>query len=83
MEELFKMWRIYLMAEGGEDDNLQIYFYSKHSSGVLVCFELMVDKSEHTLTLNTKCESQSIANMYNRYIEEFLTLNDITQWSIK
>ena len=79
MEELFKMWRIYLMAEGGDEETLQIYLYSKHQSGAVVCFELVVDKGEHSLVVNVKSQSEGLGRLYCQYVEEFLTLNDIIQ----
>ena len=51
--QLFKLWRVNLIASGTEDNTIKMYFYAKVES--VACMELEVNLDVGTLTLMTKC----------------------------
>jgi hypothetical protein len=77
VEELFKMWRLFVMASADEDNGavLKFYMYTKHSRGGFVCIELQMDKKQKLLTLTTKAAQENLAISLNNYIKEFMEVN--------
>lgn len=56
VEELFKMWRLFVMASADEEDGaiLKFYMYAKHVRGGFICIEVQIDKKQKQLSLTTK-----------------------------
>lgn len=78
VEELFKMWRLFVMASADEENGtvLKFYMYTKHTRGGFVCIEVQMDKKQKLLTLTTKAAHENLAISVNNYIKEFMEVNE-------
>jgi hypothetical protein len=77
VEELFKMWRLFVMASADEENGtvLKFYMFTKHTRGGFVCIEVQMDKKK-LLTLTTKAVHGNLAISVNNYIKEFMEVNE-------
>ena len=63
MEELFRLWRVYTIASGEEDNNMKTYLYAKQAKkdneqSHVGLMEFEVQKGNKIMTLTTKCEDE-------------------------
>ena len=78
VEELFKMWRLNVMASADDEDGniLKFYMYAKHNRGGFICIELQIDKKQKQISLMTKASHENLAISANNYIKDFLAVNE-------
>ncbi len=72
MEEKLKIYRVYCLAEGEQDDEYKSYNYSQYLDDQFVLSEVTANRDMGTVTLVVKSRSDELSAFYAKYLERAL-----------
>lgn len=72
LEEKFRVFRVYCLAEGEQDEEYKSYNYSQYLDDQFILSELTVNRDMGTVTLVVKSTSDELSAFYAKYLEKAL-----------